>query len=180
MKRAIVVPAPMPLAARTELKNWLAISSGNEDAFLESLLRASLDTCEAFTGSMLLEQTCEEFLAPTDRWQALSASPVQSIEMLVAIPTSGSIFLMESDAYEFDIDADGIGRVRLLRPQAMARAQVRYVAGRSANWDSLPDGLRQGVVRLAAHQYRERDGAGTTPPASVAASWRPWRRLRVT
>ena len=180
MKRAIVVPAPMPVAARTELKNWLAISGSAEDAFLESLLRASAETCEAFTGTMVLQQTCEELLRAEPGWQKLSAGPAQSIDLLVGIPTTGSVFLVPADEYEFDIDADGTGRVRLTRPQSLSRAQVRYVAGLSTAWDAVPEALRQGIVRLAAHHYRERDQGGSTPPASVAALWRPWRRLRLT
>ena len=60
MKRAIVVPAPMPSAARDDLKSWLAIATSNEDALLDALLRAAFDMCEGFTGCMVLAQTCEE------------------------------------------------------------------------------------------------------------------------
>ena len=58
---------------------------------------------------------------------------------------------------------------------------MTYTAGLAADWDQLPEGLHHGIMRLAAHQYRERDGtaAGPVPPASVAAFWRPWRRLRL-
>jgi hypothetical protein len=45
----------------------------------------------------------------------------------------------------------------------------------------LPEGIRQGALRLAAHQYRERDvdAPQPVPPAAVAALWRPWRRMRL-
>jgi hypothetical protein len=45
-------------------------------------------------------------------------------------------------------------------------------------WSEVPEALRQGMVRLAAHLYAHRDreeGAG--PPAAVTALWRLWRRL---
>jgi hypothetical protein len=45
-------------------------------------------------------------------------------------------------------------------------------------WGAHP--LRQGVVRLAAHLYAERDGPELGgPPAAVTALWRPWRRMRL-
>jgi len=43
----------------------------------------------------------------------------------------------------------------------------------------LPEPLRQGIVRLAAHLYTVRGEAEAPPPACVAALWRPWRRLRL-
>ena len=54
-------------------------------------------------------------------------------------------------------------------------------AGLAADWTVLPEPLRHGMVRLAAHQHREREssGAASVPPAAVAALWRPWRRLRL-
>lgn len=51
----------------------------------------------------------------------------------------------------------------------------------ASEWADLPEAVRHGIVRLAAHQFRQRDddrGAGL-PPAAVAALWRPFRRLRV-
>lgn len=38
--------------------------------------------------------------------------------------------------------------------------------------------LRQGIVRLVAHMHLHRDG-DQSPPAAVAALWRPWRRMRL-
>lgn len=48
------------------------------------------------------------------------------------------------------------------------------------DWAELPPGLNEGIIRFAAHLYRERDGAiSREPPAAVAALWRPWRELRL-
>ena len=46
-------------------------------------------------------------------------------------------------------------------------------------WDITADGAA--VIRLAAHHYRGRENpeASSSPPASVAALWGPWRRLRL-
>lgn len=179
MKRLIIVPAPIPIAARDDLKRWLAISSGSEDAFLDALLRAALDLCEAFTGTMILAQTCEEVLAASTAWQALGTRPVQSIEQLTAHANDGTSLVVASSGYELDIDGDEVGRVRLRTQGSARRIEVRFVAGLASEWNEIPDALRQGVIRLAAHHYRERDRSGDTPPASVAALWRPWRRLRL-
>ena len=80
-----------------------------------------------------------------------------------------------------ELDADGGGRVLISNPGAAGRVAVRLTAGLAADWPSLPEALRHGVLRLAAFQYREREGdrASALPPAAVAALWRPWRRLRL-
>ena len=48
------------------------------------------------------------------------------------------------------------------------------------DWADVAAPLREGIIRFAAHLYRDRDGASERePPAAVAALWRPWRALRL-
>lgn len=180
MKRVIAVPAVLAGAALGELKQWLAIRGDAEDASLTALLRSSLETCEGFVGAMPLAATCEEVLSASREWQRLATRPVHAIESVEAIPAEGVRYALAPDAYEIELDADGGGRVRLIRQGNAGRVAVRFTAGLAYGWDTLPDGMRHGIVRLSAHLYRQRDGeAATAPPAAVAALWRPWRRLRV-
>jgi len=185
MKRAIITPAILPPAALAELKDWLGITTPRDDALLGSLLRASLALCEDFTGIMPLQQICEDLLpahppAGND-WQQLSARPVQAITALQGIPVEGARFALPTTDYALDLDADGGGRVLVINPGAAGRITVRFTAGLVPDWASLPEPLRHGILRLAAHQHRmrETDGGEALPPAAVAALWRPWRRLRV-
>jgi uncharacterized phiE125 gp8 family phage protein len=174
--RTIITPAPPPPAALAELKQWLGITIPADDAPLLRVFAAALEACESFTGLMPLEQACEEVLPSLGCWQALATRPVQAI---TAIGQVGGAAL-PPEAYAIDLGADGTGQVRLLAPEP-GRVAVRFVAGLGAQWSALPEALRHGVVRLAAHQHREREssGAAPLPPASVAALWRPWRRLRL-
>lgn len=181
MQRAIITPATLPAAALTELKDWLGITVSTDDAQLASLLRAAIDLCEGFTGTMPLEQGCEAVLPVTADWQDLPARPVQAITLVQGIPAEGARFTLPAADYALDLTADGAGRVRVLNPGAAGRIAVRFTAGLAASWSALPEALRHGAVRLAAHQYRQREGDGgdAVPPAAVAALWRPWRRLRL-
>jgi uncharacterized phiE125 gp8 family phage protein len=181
MKRQIVAPAALSPAALAELKQWLGITTTADDAPLAALLRAALETCESFTGTMPLVAECEEVLPVRPGWQALLTRPVQAITQVTGIAPEGTALALASDAYGIELDADGGGRVRVTAPGAASRIAVRFAAGLAASWDALPDGLRYGVLRLAAHQHREREseGAAPLPPAAVAALWRPWRRLRM-
>lgn len=181
MKRQIVTPASLPPAALAELKQWLGISTTGDDAALTALLRAALDMCEAFTGLMPIESLCEDVLPVGPHWQALSTRPVQAITALEGIPAEGPRIALAPEAYAVDLDADGTGRVRVTQPTIAGRLAVRFTAGLASTWEALPEPLRHGVLRLAAHQHRERDtpSASPLPPAAVAALWQPWRRLRV-
>jgi uncharacterized phiE125 gp8 family phage protein len=182
MKRAIITPFALAPAALTELKDWLGIASSADDTQLATLLRAAIDHCEDFTGLMPLEQTCEELLPVLAGWQALSARPVQAITLVQGIPAEGSRFTLAVDGYAIDLTADGAGRVRIISPGAAGRVAVRYTAGLAATWAGLPEALRHGALRLAASQYRARESDGlatATPPAAVAALWRPWRRMKL-
>lgn len=181
MQRTILVPATLAGAARDALKAWLAIGASGDDAVLTQLLRASLDTFEAFTGTMALEATCEEVHPASAGWTSLATRPVQAIVQVEGVTPAGARVLLAADDYALDLDADGGGRVRLVRPGEATRIAVRLTAGLAAEWAGLPEGIRHGVVRLAAHHFRARDGEpASEPPAAVAALWRPWRRMRLT
>jgi hypothetical protein len=54
---------------------------------------------------------------------------------------------------------------------------LAYRAGLAPNANGVPEAIRQGIVRMVQHLHEARDGAGTPPPAAVAALWQPWRRL---
>lgn len=181
MNRAILVPPVLVTGALAELKNWLAISSEQDDTSLLALLSSALDMCEAFTREMPLEVLCEELLTPTREWQRLATTPVQSVTGVDQVQTDGTRTALASGDYALELEADGSARIRLLSPVVTGRLAVRFTAGIAADWASLPLGLRHGIIRLAAHHYRQRDSndANPAPPAAVAALWSPWRRMRL-
>ena len=181
MKRAIITPAVLAGAALDELKAWLAITTPGDDAALGALLRTALETCEGFTGHMPLAQLCEEIVPASSGWQALATRPVQAVTWVEGIPETGARFAIPVEDYAIDLTADGGGLFRLLRQREADRVAVRFTAGLAADWADLPESLRHGALRLAAHHYRQResDAAQAMPPAAVAALWRPWRRMRV-
>lgn len=182
MMRAIIAPPALSSAALTELKAWLGISRSADDAELVALLRTAFEICEGFIGAMPLQTGCEETLAASDGWQTLSARPARAITAVAALDLAGLRTALVAGDYELDIDADGLGRVWLRKPIDQTRVVVTYTAGMAADWESLPDAIRHGVIRLCAHQHRGRDDerkAAAVPPSVVAALWRPWRRMRL-
>jgi uncharacterized phiE125 gp8 family phage protein len=181
MKRAIIVPAALAGAALDELKQWLGVTTPSEDAALRALLRASLETCEAFTGQMPLAAECEEVLCAHAHWQALTTRPVQAVTNAERLATDGSRIALIPDEYSVELEAGGRALIRVTQPFPAMRIAVRFTAGVATDWEGLPEGLRHGVLRLAAHHYRQRESDTTkaSPPAAIAALWQPWRRMRL-
>lgn len=168
----------IPLA---ELKAFLRIGNGEEEALLAGLARSAAEACEAFTGRVLIARDMDETLAAPKGWSRLAAAPVRAIESVAAINVEGLATALPADAFAIDIDAAGEGWVRLLRPIDETRVRVRYTAGLADDPSRLPEALRTGVIRLAAHLYVHRDAAADAPPPlAVTALWRPWRRLRLS
>ena len=181
MKRVIVTPTALDGAPLAELKRWLSITTGRDDILLVDLLRSSLNAFEAFTGLMPLQHLCTEVLPATALTQRAATAPVTMLHEVHEITPTLAKRDLAGDRFTHEIDADGRLFIRLLSPLANPRIELRMTAGLADSWTRLDPALRQGIVRLAAHQYRERDeGANEAkPPASVVALWRPWRAVRL-
>ena len=164
----------VPADALADAKAYLRVDGTGEDAAIAALVRAAAAACEAFGGVTLLTRSFEETVDANGAWVRLARTPVREIAGVVdaggaALPTS---------AFSTDVDANGDGWVRLY--VRAARVRVRYRAGLAESWGDLPAPLTGGVVRLAAHLWAGREGAGDgPPPAAVTALWRPYRRMRL-
>lgn len=171
----VAMETPPAAVALDEVKAFLRVATSDEDALIAGFVRSASMACEAFTGLALVSREIRETVTP-GAWRRLGATPVQAIVEVTAVADDNAETPLAADSYQIDIDAAGDGWVRV--PNGERRARVRYTAGLAADWNGLPEPLRQGIVRLAAHLYAVRSEADA-PPACVAALWRPWRRIRL-
>ncbi|EAQ28341.1 hypothetical protein NAP1_12118 [Erythrobacter sp. NAP1] len=184
MRRTIVEPADLSGAALDDLKDWLGITRSNEDSRLLSLLRSALSTCEAFTGQSPLSQLVEERLPVRRGSTQLSARPVASLATVEVVAQGGSRMALEAESFSFELQQDGTACFQLYREVEGQAIAVRVRTGIAGTWNDIPGPLKQGIIRLCAFEYRERDRVGESkslsiPPASVSALWRPWRGVRI-
>jgi uncharacterized phiE125 gp8 family phage protein len=184
MQRIIVQPPVPGDAALAELKHWLGITRPNEDDTLLQLLGTSLAICEAFTGKAPLRQTVEETVPLAGGWQELVSRPVEALSGAAVLADNGDRTPVAdlAGALEWRIGASAC--IRLLHPFEGQGIILQLVVGIAAHWEALPAPLRHGIIRLAAHHFREREGSGNNktmgaPPASVTALWRPWCEVRL-
>ena len=179
MGRISAEAAPLPISL-AELKAFLRVTLSDEDALLAGMARGAADMCEAFTGRALIDRAVDEVLGASAAWTRLGAAPVRTIEGVAALDEAGVATPLAAAAYAMDVDAAGDGWVRILDAGGAKRVRVSYRAGMAAEPNGLPEALRHGILRLAAHLYARRDQADEGgPPAAVTALWRPWRRLRL-
>lgn len=176
------IPEGAIAEAREEAKAYLRIAGADEDALVARLMGSAAELCEGFIGQPLIAREHEEVLRTSAAWARLSAAPVRTIAAVEALTEDGTGAPLPVDAYAVDVDAAGHGWVRVTDAGGAKRVQVRYEAGLAAEWSGLPQALRQGAVRLAAHLYTYRDApgdSGRAPPMAVTALWRPWRAARL-
>jgi uncharacterized phiE125 gp8 family phage protein len=169
----------MVAVALDEVKAFLRIEGSAEDAPIAGFIRSAADSCEAFTGRVLIARDAREVVAANGGWMRLAAGPVRSIDAVAGVGADGAEAALAAEDHAIDVDAAGDGWVRVARSAGAKRAAVRFTAGVAEDWNGVPEPLRQGIVRLAAHLYGARGESEAPVPASVAALWRPWRRLRV-
>lgn len=169
-----------PAVSLAEAQAYVRVETGEEEAVLAGLVRTASAMCEQFTGRVLLARSFTETLhGEVGQWQRLSLSPVRSIDLVEAIAADGTAEPLAAGAYAVDIDTLGDGWVRLTQSAGDGRIRVGGTAGLAAEPNGVPEPLRQGIVRLAAHLFNARDGSGGDPPAAVTALWRPYRRMRL-
>jgi len=174
----VTMDAPAAPVSIEEAKAFLRIAGSEEDAVIAGLVRSAAELCECFTGRALIVRPVREVVAGTGAWTRLAAALAQAIETAQVLGEDGTGTALAAADYGIDVDAAGDGWVRL--PRGLKRVEIGYRAGLAEDANGLPEALRQGIVRLAAHLYTHRSGdEGGGPPAAVTALWRPWRRVRL-
>jgi len=170
----------VPLALIDEVKTFVRIDHGEDDAAIADYILSAARLCENFTGQLLFNRTVCDMLPARCEWQKLKHLPVQAITLVEDIAADGVTTTLPISDYAIDIDSDGIGWVRLHAKRTVSRIKVTYDAGLAADWAAVPTTLHQGIVRLAGYFYANRDGVDADgPPSAVTALWRPHRRLRI-
>ncbi|MEG3084327.1 hypothetical protein U1707_11795 [Sphingomonas sp. PB2P12] len=167
------VIAEVVVAARALLR----VETG-EDAVLARLAQTALLLAEAFLGAAVIVRPFEDVVTGAAGWRRLMVAPVTVIAGVTGLPSEGAPFVLPVGAYAVDIDADGIGWVRILSPGSAGRVAVAYSAGLAASFAAVPAPVAQGVAMLVAHLFDHRE-SDVAPPAAVAALWRPYRRMRL-
>ena len=169
-------PIDAGATALASVKDFLRIDGAGEDAVLTHLVTTAIAVCENYTGMTLIERGFVETVEAVPWWRRLSAMPVVAVTAV----TDTADGLLPVSTHGLDIDATGCARLRVSGGAARV-ARVRYRAGLASSWDTVPEPLRHGVVRMVAHLHQLRDQADALgPPAAALALWQGARRMRMS
>lgn len=165
-----------------EVKAYLRIEQDAEDALLAGMIRSARSLCEAFTGVVLVNtrfiQTEHSAPATTIR---LARQPFRALAGVSVRTEAGVLQPLVGGSYSLTQDNDGAASLRVTAPVGSGESvEIDYWAGMAADWNGVPEDLRQGILRLVSHLYTHRDNPDDGgPPVAVAALWRPYRRMRL-
>lgn len=155
----------------SEMQAYVRIENGDEEALLAGLVRTAGEMCEEFINQALLVRTFEQDLVAKGDWTLVGIQPVRAI---TSIRMAGSTEMLQAGTYRADIDHDGRAFIRgLPRHQPLV---VAGLAGLATDSNDVPEPVRQGIMRLAASLFSNRDNMTGELPAAVTGLWRPYRR----
>jgi uncharacterized phiE125 gp8 family phage protein len=180
MSIELVTPALSPAVSISDLRAYLRLEHDIDDARIASLIRTASDICEQFLGALLLNSQWRQTEPATTAPIRLKRAPVRAVSAVWARDINAVDILLNPTERIVDIDADGLCHARLLAYPADAQSLIfDFTAGQANDPNGIPEAIRQGILRLAAHLY-DQPQADAFPPTSVAALWRPYRRLRLS
>lgn len=174
----ILKPPSVEPISLAELSSYLKLDDDADAARLASLVRTAREACELFLGSALVERQVRLRTALAGPRFYLSGGPVAHIEALSQFIGAAetvldpALYPLQEQASRTYIDLSGcpIGAV----------IQADYTIGLGPDWNAVPEAIRQGIMRLAAHQYEYRSSPAVAAlPNAVTALWQPYRKVRI-
>lgn len=163
-----------------EVRAYVRVDPDTDENVLTVCAVAAVQHAEQFTRQILMRRGAKELVTTGSGWQILQAMPVQSIAGVTGIPAEGASFELAASAWEVKISSRGEAYFRVLQPGIAGRAEISLIAGLSADWASLPESLRLGLLRLTGHFYNNRDASNDVgPPAAALALLLPFRRMQL-
>ncbi|GAA4005171.1 head-tail connector protein [Sphingomonas humi] len=155
----------------SEVQAYARVETGEEEALLAGLLRTASEWCETFLNQALVARDFELDLRSGESWTMLPLQPVRSIN---SVRRKGDADPLAASAYRSDIDFDGRGHIAGL--PAGDTFVVSGSAGMGLTGNEIPEPIRQGILRLAAYLFANRDSLVGELPKAVTALWRPYRK----
>ncbi|GAB1581393.1 hypothetical protein [Phyllobacterium phragmitis] len=181
----VLAPAVEPVTL-AEARAFLRLSTENEDAIVQQLLRTAREVVEGQTGLALISQIWRLHL---DRWPrsgriALFRYPVREIVAVTAYGPDGTP--VEIGAGEWRLHK-GERPQRLYLNQrpgssSLGGLEIDFVAGFGETGADVPDALKHAILTLLAHLYEFRGAFdGEAQPVSFPPAFDRlvdiWRRI---
>ena len=173
-------PLGLDGAMLDEARAFLRVDPAEEDPSLAAAIRAAIVHAEHFTRTVLIRRPARETICASSGWHGLCLAPVVAVTGVTGISLEGVRAVLPPDAWLTKPGSQGEAYVRILSAGTASQAEIACIVGLSECWADLPESLRLGILRLAAHFHSHRDAAcDAGPPAAARALLLPWRRMSV-
>jgi len=154
---------PIPTA---EMKLHLRVDFADDDALIDSLVKASRQHLETITSVVMLSQSWKLIMDafPDSDTIIIPLAPLISIDSFRYIDSSGIEKTFDSSNYI--VDTDSIPGRLVLRDSAIWPADmlqvvngvvIEFKAGYGESASDIPEPLRQAIKLFAAHLYENRE-----------------------
>lgn len=181
----LTAPAAEPLTM-DEVRLHVRVETEEEDALLDRLIRVARQRCEQYTGRVLITQSWRLAL---DSWPGrivdLPFPPLSAVTSVSTLASDETASAVSAGLYA--VDAAAVPG-RIIRKSGNAwpvpgrtynGIQIEFDAGYGANWNSVPEPLRQGMLLLIGHLFERREGEGASLPPAAEGLWHPYRLVRL-
>ena len=199
MHRPVLItpPAIQPVTL-AEAKLHLRVDHNDEDALIQSLIRAATEHLDGWTGILgrcLVEQVWRQDHDRFAREMSIPLGPVIAVQSITWRDPAGQLNTVPSGSYDLRIDEAGNAVIRfdadyvfptnLHESRAVA---ITFKAGYPTNpgppaTSTVPDPLKVAILLLIGHWYQNREAVSAAGMASlpfaVEALIAPYRRMQL-
>lgn len=187
MHAVLTLPPAVEPVSLAEAKAHLRVTHAEEDPQIARLVTAARKTVERRTGLALIAQGWSAF---ADDWpgEGTFHLPLWPVTEIAALKVHGG----EEEAQEIDpahYFCDLLSRpARLVlrpwrvwqKPGRIAKGiEIAVTAGFGASAGTVPEDLREAVLKTLAHWYEWRGDEAPRSLATISALLQPWRELRL-
>lgn len=186
MHAVLTSPPAVEPVSLAEAKAHLRVTASDEDAQIARLITAARKSVERRTGLALIEQGWSGF---ADDWPPSGAFdlPLWPLIEIAALKVHGEEELQEIDPAHYFCDLVSRPARLVLRPwrvwQKPGRIakgiEIVFTAGFGASGGTVPEDLREAVLKTLAHWHEWRGDEAPREPVTIGALLQPWRELRL-
>jgi len=170
----LIPPAAEPLLL-AELADHLRLSGADETAALGGFIAAARAHIEGCYSLALIHRTVKITLNSKGGAGDLPLRPISTVTEIARIKADGTRETLDESSYSLKV-----GLQPRLTVQGSGVYEITATAGFGADWNTVPDGIRQALLMLAAWLYTHRGDGNDPDPVTAsgaAALMQPYRRF---
>lgn len=189
---SVITPPSFEPITLTDAKQHLRYDYDNENALIETLIKAAREWVESYTGRALVEQTLEYAIDSYPDELRLPRPPIIEVESFKYTTADGTLTAIVADQYTLDVSAALQPRIvpayNVSWPATRSQPsslRIRYKAGYAregspTDHDTIPASLRAAIKLLVGHWFKNRESVviGATAnevPIAAQALCDPYR-----